>query len=243
MAGGPAMTGRFLDFLLHLALYVMAGIFIGLALYLAMGGRGTETAASPSQSLTGPQTASEWRGSPLDASERVLEPLGLEQRQVEEAGVPRAAAVASSPLPRPLPKTEALSLRPQSGGGGEPPPSSPLPGCSSPCAVDVSFPDGESTPIPSVSLRFVVRSGIASTYGPGWSERWVALPDGPGWRFRVCGAGGCRTLVSTDAGPSLAMQRAGRIVDLPIYAFEAVCGVPWSMGLCQVSLTILGRSR
>lgn len=86
------------------------------------------------------------------------------------------------------------------------------------------------------------RSGLASTYGAGWSEWWVALPDGPGWRFRVCGAGGCRELVSHDAGPDLAMQREGRIVDLPIGAFEDVCGVPWRMGLCQVTLTILGRA-
>jgi len=90
-------------------------------------------------------------------------------------------------------------------------------------------------------LHNVVRSGIASTYGPGYSERWVALPEGPGWRFIVCGAGGCRTLVSTDAGPDRAMQRAGRIVDLPVGAFEDVCGVEWRRGLCQVTLAIVGR--
>ena len=87
------------------------------------------------------------------------------------------------------------------------------------------------------------RSGIASTYGAGWSEWWVALPDGPGWRFRVCGAGGCRTLVSTDSGPDRAMQRKGRIVDLPVGAFSHVCGVEWRRGLCPVTLAILGRAR
>ncbi|HTR71886.1 MAG TPA: hypothetical protein VMH41_16875 [Mycobacteriales bacterium] len=86
------------------------------------------------------------------------------------------------------------------------------------------------------------RRGIASTYGPKYSERWVALPDGPGWRFRVCGAGGCETLISTDAGPDKAEQRAGRIVDLPVGAFESVCGVPWTMGLCDVTVQLEGRA-
>lgn len=89
----------------------------------------------------------------------------------------------------------------------------------------------------------IVRTGLASTYGEGWSEWWVALPEGPGWRFRVCGAGGCRTLVSHDAGPDRQMQREGRIVDLPVGAFEFVCGVStWRVGLCPVTLTILGRA-
>lgn len=87
------------------------------------------------------------------------------------------------------------------------------------------------------------RSGLASTYGSGWSEWWVALPDGPGWRFRVCGPGGCRELVSHDAGPDRQMQREGRIVDLPVGAFEDVCGVSdWRVGLCPVTVTILGRA-
>lgn len=91
-------------------------------------------------------------------------------------------------------------------------------------------------------VPWLTRSGTATTYGAGWSEWWVALPHGPGWRFRVCGAGGCRELVSHDAGPDLAAQRMGRIVDLPIGAFEDVCGVPWRMGVCQVTVTILGKA-
>ncbi len=87
----------------------------------------------------------------------------------------------------------------------------------------------------------VVRAGLASNYGPAFSEWWVALPDGPGWRFTVCGPAACRTLVSTDSGPDRAMQRQGRIVDLPVGAFSAVCGAPWTMGLCQVSVTLIGK--
>ena len=33
------------------------------------------------------------------------------------------------------------------------------------------------------------------------------------------------------------------IVDLPVGAFEAVCGVEWRRGLCPVTLTILGRAK
>ena len=98
-------------------------------------------------------------------------------------------------------------------------------------------------PVSGAPRTSVIRVGLASTYGPRFSEWWVALPDGPGWRFRVCGPGGCLTLVSTDAGPDRAMQRIGRIVDLPVKAFEFVCGAPWTYGLCNVSVAILGRAR
>ena len=78
-------------------------------------------------------------------------------------------------------------------------------------------------------------AGVASTYGPGW-DGWLALPEGPGVSVRICGAGGCVTRTSNDAGPDLAMQRAGRIVDLDVPTFEAVCGVPWTRGLCRVTV-------
>jgi hypothetical protein len=81
-------------------------------------------------------------------------------------------------------------------------------------------------------------SGIASTYGPGW-DGWLALPEGPGVRVRICGAGGCVVQTSTDAGPSLAMQRRGRVADLDVPTFETVCGVPWTRGLCRVTVRCL----
>lgn len=82
----------------------------------------------------------------------------------------------------------------------------------------------------------ITRTGVASTYGPGW-DGWLAVPEGPGIDVRVCGRGGCVTRVSTDAGPSRAMQRKGRIVDLDTSTFEAVCGVPWTRGLCRVTVS------
>lgn len=90
------------------------------------------------------------------------------------------------------------------------------------------------------SSKGSARTGIASTYGPGW-KGWIAWPQGPGWMLRVCGAGGCAVVVTTDAGPDLAMQRQGRIVDLDVDTFERVAGVPWTVGLSKVRVTVLGR--
>jgi hypothetical protein len=100
-------------------------------------------------------------------------------------------------------------------------------------------PEAQPTAKPSAAHPRTV-TGIASTYGPGW-DGWIAWPGGPGWRLRVCGAGGCRTVRSNDAGPSKAMQRIGRVIDLDVPTFTAVCGVPWTRGLCRVRVTVLGR--
>jgi rare lipoprotein A (peptidoglycan hydrolase) len=93
--------------------------------------------------------------------------------------------------------------------------------------------------VPSTS-KHSTQTGIASTYGPGW-KGWIAWPRGPGWRLRVCGAGGCVVVVTTDSGPDLAMQRAGRIVDLDVTTFERVAGASWTVGLTKVRVTVLGR--
>jgi hypothetical protein len=83
----------------------------------------------------------------------------------------------------------------------------------------------------------VVR-GIASTYGPGFAG-FLALPEGPGIRVRVCGPASCVERTSNDAGPSLKMQRAGRIVDLDVATFEAVSGASWRKGLVRVTVEYL----
>lgn len=85
--------------------------------------------------------------------------------------------------------------------------------------------------------RHRIVSGLASTYGDGW-DGWIALPEGKGVAVRVCGSGGCANVTSTDAGPDLAMQRRGRIVDLDVPTFELVCGTSdWrSLGLCRVTV-------
>jgi hypothetical protein len=74
------------------------------------------------------------------------------------------------------------------------------------------------------------------SYGSGY----LAIPEGPGWVVTVCGPLDCIERVSTDAGPELRLQRAGRIGDLAAVMFEDICG-PLSAGLCDGSYTIIGR--
>jgi hypothetical protein len=105
----------------------------------------------------------------------------------------------------------------------------------------VALPPATASPSPA-SIVLAARSGTrvvgtASTYGPAFGPGWLALPEGAGVRVRVCGAATCIERISTDAGPDLAMQRLGRIVDLSVRDFELVCGVPWTRGLCQVEVS------
>ena len=161
-------------------------------------------------------------------------------------GVVLVGAIAPSawvviPAPRPaqlaVPSAPAAGVSPASGrpGTSDDHPGAPTVRAVPPVritpstsAVTASGPESTGRPGAAGSLR-----GYASTYGPGW-DGWLALPQGPGVHVRICGAGGCVVRTSTDAGPSLAMQRRGRIADLDVRTFEAVCGVPWTVGLCLV---------
>ena len=78
--------------------------------------------------------------------------------------------------------------------------------------------------------------GLASYMPERYGSRYLALPRGPGVRVRICGKGGCLTMTSTDAGPDRAMQRAGRVADIGVLAWERICGVPRSRGLCKVTI-------
>jgi hypothetical protein len=69
-----------------------------------------------------------------------------------------------------------------------------------------------------------------------YGARYLALPEGAGHRVTVCGAAACVTMTSNDAGPSLAMQRKGRIVDLGVKAWEYVTGLPRSRGIAWVAV-------
>lgn len=79
-------------------------------------------------------------------------------------------------------------------------------------------------------------AGIASHMGHTEPLGYLALPTGPHRRATICGPLACVTRVSTDAGPSKAMQRQGRVADLSIYDFATICGDP-GMGLCHVRVT------
>lgn len=81
--------------------------------------------------------------------------------------------------------------------------------------------------------------GIASHYAASFGPRWLALPEGPGVRVRVTGPGGSVVRTSNDAGPDLAMQRAGRVVDLSWADFMAICGCTVDLGLIPVTVEYL----
>jgi hypothetical protein len=78
-------------------------------------------------------------------------------------------------------------------------------------------------------------TGTASTYGPGF-DGYLALPVGPGIHVRICGAGGCIDRVSNDTGPVPSLHR---VADLNVADFQSVSGLPWTRGLCRVSVEVL----
>lgn len=90
-------------------------------------------------------------------------------------------------------------------------------------------------------IATAMEGGLASHMGNTQGPGYLALPGGPGQHVRICGPVGCvphtegQWIVSTDAGPDLAMQRQGRIVDLYIGDFLKICGSP-SLGLCRVTV-------
>lgn len=86
--------------------------------------------------------------------------------------------------------------------------------------------------------------GEATTYGGAQYNGLLALPEGPGHRVRVCssysGEKVCVTKTSNDAGPDLARQRAGVIVDLDAPTFEHLCKCQWRIvGVIEVSVEYL----
>ena len=87
----------------------------------------------------------------------------------------------------------------------------------------------------------VTRQGTWAYAKPSHGPRYLAIPEGRGWLVMVCGPADCFLRVSTDAGPVLSLQRAGRIGDLSAVDFERACGVSTSFGLCSGSYTIQRR--
>ena len=92
-------------------------------------------------------------------------------------------------------------------------------------------PTAKPTPKPKPKQQFKfyrTKYGKATTYGPGYGG-YLALPEGGGILVEVCGPAGCILRRSNDAGPSLSGQRAGRIIDLDVNDFEAICGCQWNI--------------
>lgn len=71
--------------------------------------------------------------------------------------------------------------------------------------------------------------------GSGFGRTYLALPEGPGHRVRICAAR-CLDMISTDAGPALFEQRAGRIADLNDWAWHYITGKPLDAGLAWVRI-------
>lgn len=143
----------------------------------------------------------------------VFEPVGSSGNPVASGNVRAGSAAPYSPNPSPA-------------AVGSP---SPVPSLRRIAAVRV----------PTASTTAVQR-GTASTYGPDFGPGWLAVPQGPGIRVRVCGVARCIERTSTDAGPALSMQRLGRIVDLSVRDFELVTGLDWTRGLAPVSVEVIG---
>lgn len=80
--------------------------------------------------------------------------------------------------------------------------------------------------------------GIASWMPARFGADYLALPEGRGYTVRICAAR-CELVTSTDAGPSRAMQRQGRVADIGVELWERICGLPRSRGLCRVSIDYL----
>lgn len=92
--------------------------------------------------------------------------------------------------------------------------------------------------------------GTANYAVASHGQDYLAIRAKRGTRVEVCGAGGCKNLVSTDYGPA---KRTGDIADIGIYWFARLCGYydpnaedPYaearSRGECQVTIRFLGKA-
>jgi hypothetical protein len=88
----------------------------------------------------------------------------------------------------------------------------------------------------AVLVAAVVVSGVASWMPEQYGDDYLALPGGAGQTVTICAAR-CKTMTSTDAGPDKAMQRKGRVADIGVKAWEYICGLPRSTGLCPVTVS------
>jgi hypothetical protein len=107
---------------------------------------------------------------------------------------------------------------------------------SAPAVLATPRPTPRPTSVPVA--RGHVRTGTASFMAPKYGRYYLALPEGPGHRVTICGRAACVTRISTDAGPDLAMQRAGRVADVAFWDFATICGCdPWAKGLVRARVT------
>lgn len=96
-------------------------------------------------------------------------------------------------------------------------------------------------PSPEVELGTAIEGGILAYAAPSHGSRYLAIPEGPGHRVRICVGGRCLDRVSTDAGPALFRQREGRIADVSFVDFAWLCSCdPQIRGTMPGSIELLG---
>ena len=145
------------------------------------------------------------------------------------------AITALHPDIRPAPRdlSEATPDPPTVPTTADPAPD-PSPSMSSPAAIATA----RHTARPTRHPRAVTYSGTIWWADESLGDDYLAIPVGPGHRVRVCGPALCLTLRSNDAGPTLAMQRQGRIADLAVGLWERICGVDRRFGGCPGTITL-----
>ena len=139
-----------------------------------------------------------------------------------------ALLLASCSAPRPA--TQPPTFVPSAVASPTPELPTPIP-TETRLAGDGAAPDRN----PSGAISTALVGGIASWMPERYGSRYLALPEGRGLPVRICAAR-CLELTSTDAGPDRAMQRAGRVADIGVIAWEHICGLPRSRGLCEVTV-------
>jgi len=145
------------------------------------------------------------------------------------------ASISADPQPRTLPVVGSPPILEEPA----PSPSAPRPVSVAPVSRHpVGRQSASSGETPATGPTAPSVAGQASWMPERYGARYLALPAGPGHRVRICGAGGCAVMTSNDSGPDRAMQRAGRVADIGVLAWEAICGLPRSAGLCRVKVEV-----
>jgi hypothetical protein len=83
--------------------------------------------------------------------------------------------------------------------------------------------------------------GTANYANPSHGRNYLAIRADRGTVVRICGAGDCQVMKSTDYGPA---ERTGDVADIALYRFAEICGYTVAearqRGECFVEIEFLG---